>query len=433
MLWLAGRLCENMCPVPEHPFLSSRAENTMRITVRTAQLDEYSTLEQQLMRGFGGDSHDGEVERRRALLPPERTSCAFDGEHMIGTCGGYGLELALPGGNTLPMCGTTIVTVAQTHRRRGVLRQMMRHHLDQALERDDPLAGLWASEGSIYPRFGFGPAAECLLARIDSRAVNIDGVDPALKLRSVELADVESAIGAFYESIWRERAGHFARGREWWRMRFCTDPEHYRDGGSEMRCVVCERDGNVEGYVRYRQFMTEAEFGQGVIRGAELMAPGAAAHAALWNFLLNIDLFPKIEFWNLPVDDELEWRVADLYKVRRTIIDNLWLRILDVPRALSARAYNVDEKIRIQVHDEFGEHACGCFELETSPAGSQCTTTSADADVELPAWALGALYLGRRCALPMTKAGIIKGSEADVLKLDRMFLWDRDPWCSELF
>ena len=135
----------------------------MALTIRPIKDSEFDLFRSKIARGFGGDIHkEDDPKNLRSILEPTRTVCAFDGKELVGTCAAFTLDLTVPGA-TLGMGGTTMITVQPTHRRRGALRAMMQAHLEEIKDRGEPLAGLWASESSIYGRFGYGYAVEAFM------------------------------------------------------------------------------------------------------------------------------------------------------------------------------------------------------------------------------------------------------------------------------
>ena len=156
----------------------------MKITTRPITRDETVQFREAIMFGFGEDLDDDEFppEWLDDLLPLDRTVAAFDGDQIVGTLGGFPFEITVPGGAQVPMAGTTIVTVAATHRRRGALSAMMNDHFRDGLKRGEPLVGLWASESLIYGRFGFGVATEQDEIEIDQSRIRVEGEAGSVRL-----------------------------------------------------------------------------------------------------------------------------------------------------------------------------------------------------------------------------------------------------------
>jgi predicted acetyltransferase len=159
----------------------------------------------------------------------------------------------------------------------------------------------------------------------------------------------------------------------------------------------------------------------------------AGAHAALWRYLTTIDLFPRVSYWNLPVDDPLRWKMRSPRRLEQPIKDALWLRVLDVPAALTARRYASDGALTVAVTDAYYEDLAGSYRLEGGPEAAACERTSAGSDLQMSSGALAMLYLGGRSVATLAAAGLIEGDAAAVALADRMFAWHRAPWCAEVF
>lgn len=406
----------------------------MDLTVRTITADEYDDFLLNLNRTFGGDPSGEGPDRFRSLLPPDRTVAAFDGETMVGTGGGFPLELTVPGGQ-LAMSGTTVVTVRPTHRRKGVLTAMMRFHLDDAREREEPLAGLWASESAIYGRYGYGSAVDRHETEVDGRTVQFIGEAPAGQVQLVEIDEAKKLAPGIHDRVRRQRPGMFARTELWWEHRLFYDPERWRDGASSRRWVFYfDAAGNATGYVAFRQKEKwEEQLAGGSVFVTELLAVDDEAHTGLWRFLTGVDLFPIAHYWSAPVDDPLPWKVNDRRRVQRKRYESLWLRLLDVPAALEARAYEGAGRMVLGLTDAFYPDLAGSYSLEAGPGGASCERTDAEPDLVMDIADLGSIYLGGHRASTLARAGRITGTPDVIAAADRIFGWSTTPWCPEVF
>lgn len=401
--------------------------------VRLITDDEVGLFRSRLARGFGRDlpEDDGKTEERfHATLDRDRVFAAFDGDDLVGTIAAYSLDVTVPGGAVLPMGGTTIITVQPTHRRRGVLRAMMDRHFQDVTDHEEPLAGLWASEGTIYGRFGFAPATyrhnmKMVTTGVEFRTSS-DGV-----VRFVDKTDAPKVIVDIYDRFQPLVAGVLSRSEVWWTHRVFADVEAWREGASEFRYVVHEEDGLPTGYAMYRQKDKWEDFSaDGEVSVEEVLALTPAAHTGLWSFLAGIDLYPNLSNWNMAIDDPLSELVTDERQVRRGIRDAMWLRVMDAPRALEGRTYETDDNMVIEVSDENGSST---YRLEVEEGVASCVRTTADPDVSMDLDVLGHLYLGGGNALAMAAAGRIHGETGTVLRLQRLFHTAAAPWCSGVF
>ena len=409
----------------------------MDVTVRPIAENEIDEFRTALVQTFGADvkpDDDEGRERFSATFPLDRTVAAFEAGAIVGTGGGFPFDLTIPGG-TAPMSGTTVITVRPTHRRRGVLRQMMQAHLDDTRRRAEPFAGLWASEAIIYGRFGYGAAADMHDVSIDARTTAFLGEPPPGSVRFIEGDDLQKPIAAVYEQVRPTRPGMLSRSEAWWKHRRFSDPPEWRGGASARRWVVYfDASGEAAGYVAFRQ---KEKFDDGVFDSSvsvvELMAASDDAHTALWRFLLSVDLFPNVSYWNAPVDDPLPWKLTNRRAVQRKQSESLWLRILDIPAALEARAYSASGRLALGVHDAYYPDLAGTYVLEAGPDGATCERADVDPEIELDVADLGSVYLGGHRSSSLAAAGRITGTQESLAKADALLSWDRAPWCPEVF
>jgi predicted acetyltransferase len=405
--------------------------------IRTITADDADLFRSRLSRGFGRDSDDDDAARERfeATFDFDRTFAAFDGDDIVGTCAAFSLGLTVPGGAEVPMGGTTIITVQPTHRRQGVLRRLMDRHLDEVADRDEPLAGLWASEATIYGRFGYGQATHRHMAKIENGGV-VFRRPPAesTRVRLVEPDEAEKLLPPLYDSVRVTKPGMLTRSKEWWASRIFADPESWRGGKSAHRYLVCDVDGAPAGYAIYRQDAKWDDFvATGEVDVVEVVSSDPTAHLGMWSFLTSIDLFPKVSWWNMPLDDPLAVTITDTRKLRRTLSDALWIRLMDVAVALEARSYECDGVVTFSIADRTRPENEGTYRLEVADGAASCSRTSDIAELSLDTEVLGHLYLGGGDALAMAAAGRLVGGHGPIATLHRMFRTDSPPWCNEVF
>ena len=396
--------------------------------IRTIRDDEVPAWRLALIETFGGDpatDPEGE-ERSRALVALDRTWGAFDRGRIVATAAAFDFTLSVPGG-ALPMSGLTMVSVRPTHRRRGVLRAMMELHLEAARRHGDPIAGLWASEATIYGRFGYGHAVE-------SEAITFHTTGAVVaagrELDEVEVIDDAAAgelLPGVYDRAFAARPGMFSRTPAWWRYRRLVDRVDLRGGASPRRQVVARRDGVATGYVAYRQRLAWDPTGpSGSFEIDELMAIDPRAEATLWRFVASVDLYPKVSWWNAPVDCVLPWLLDDPRRVTRRRTETLWLRPEDIARVLAARTYAVDGRLRLGVAGE-------TFELVADGGAGRAAPTGDAPEVVLDRSALGSIVLGGFAPSFLARAGRLSGEPRALALADRMFASPIAPWCAEIF
>ncbi|MCC5480260.1 GNAT family N-acetyltransferase [Streptomyces barringtoniae] len=364
-----------------------------------------------LYRAFGAQAVPPEErELDKSLTEFDRSLAAWDGDRIVGTTGAFSFRMTVPGGAALPVAGVTMVSVAATHRRRGVLTSMMRRQLDDVRALGEPLAVLTASEPAIYGRFGYGAATFRTAAEIDTSRVTLSlppGVED-VRLRYAAPADVLDACEAVYAALVPLRPGMLAR-RPGWEQAGLLDPESRRDGASALQCVVAERDGEVTGYVRFSTKIGWGESGHdGTVCLKDLAALDPVTEAALWRFLFGIDLMTTLSVGSRPVDDAWRYLVSDTRRCRPRLKDDAYVRLVDVGAALSARTYPAPVDVVLEVEDVFCPWNAGRWRLTGDAKGASCERTSDAADLSLSVRELGASYLGGVTLLSLAAAGRVR-------------------------
>ncbi|MFB6850582.1 GNAT family N-acetyltransferase [Streptomyces sp. NPDC056373] len=379
--------------------------------LRVLRPDDWDTWYDALLRGFGGVPEAAEErELWRSLTEHDRSLGIWDGDECVGTAGAFSFRLTVPGGASLPVAGVTMVSVAATHRRRGLLTSMMRRQLDDVRAWGEPLAVLTASEPAIYGRFGYGNATLSLAAEIDTTRVGLsvpDGTDD-VRVRYAVPADVLDVCEALYARLVPARPGMLARRPGWERLGV-LDPESTREGASPLQCVLAERDGETVGYARYRvKPEWELSGSNGTVTVEDLAALDPAADAALWRFLFGIDLTSKVTVRSRPVDDTWQYLVSDQRRCHPWFRDSLYVRPVEVGAALEARTYQTPVDVVFEVEDAFCPWNAGRWRLTGDPKGASCERTTDAADVALSVRELGAAYLGGVSLASLAAAGRVR-------------------------
>jgi len=409
----------------------------MSFEIRELTPDSVDAFRQAISSGFGHDVdfEDKEgAERFGIVFNRERMLPVFDGDQIVGTGGDFDLTVTVPGGAQVPMSGLTIITVQPTHTRRGILTAMMRAHIDRARDRGEPLGGLWASEVQIYGRFGYGSAADMRSIKYDARYAGHGLREPGVTVRLVSPQEASEILPLLFSEVQRTRPGMYQRTEEWWKYRLFWDREKDRQGLSALRHAVAEEGGKPIGYVTYRQKSSWEALPEGEIRIREIITPTDAAYRALWHYVTNIDLFPIVKHWNLPVDDPLQMLLRDGRALStEDLSDSLWMRLIEVPKALESRSYTGSGAITIDVHDPFASWNDGTYRLEVEDGQATCRPVGMDAEVAMDVNTLGAIYLGGRDAKALARIGRIEGAPEAVARLDALFRGAIAPWCAEVF
>lgn len=371
---------------------------------------------------------------------------AGDGR-LAGVHASFPFAMPVPGA-VVPTSGLTWVGVRPDHRRRGLLGAMIGAHFERSLARGEPVSALFAAEAGIYGRFGYGSASDGVWLTLDRRAPlrAVAGSDDlAVRLESLDPAVHGALVDAVHRAAGRGRPGWIARDTEVLRARHLVDPPAWRHGGEPLRIATVRgpapgdgSDPEVRGYALFRR--TERwEDGRprGTVHVRELAAVDAAAAHRLWTFLLDLDLTVSVETAALPVDDPLTWLLVDPRAAVTRVLDNLWVRLLDLPVALAARRYAAPLDVVLGVTDARLPANAGTWRLRTTGSdgagahAAQVERTTAPPDVTLDVRELGAAYLGGRSLTPLATAGLAaEHTPGALLAASAAFRWPLAPLCS---
>jgi predicted acetyltransferase len=309
---------------------------------------------------------------------------------------------------------------------------MMRAHIDDIHQSGEPIAALWASEETIYGRFGYGRAGFCGEAIIPKERVAFERpVERRGAVRFVEHDEARTVFPPLWDALAQERPGVFSRSQEWWNFRIFEDPEDRRRGAGPKRFALLELDGKAAGYAIYRHQMSfDNAVTSGKIVVVEALATTPQANAELWRFLLDIDWVATIELHLIPPDHPLFFLLAEPRYAAYRPADAIWVRLIDVGAALSGRTYASDDEIVFDVTDTF----CPWNEGTWQVAGGIAERTNATADIRLDARELGAAYLGGIGFRQLAQGGNVEELTPGALdRADGIFRHGLHPWCPEIF
>jgi predicted acetyltransferase len=382
---------------------------------------------------FGRDKPDEQwAERWLKNFELERMLAAFDDGTIVGGAGAFSLRMTVPGGAALPAAGTTVVGVLPTHRRRGIFRSMMRAHLDDVRDRGEPLAVLWASEETIYGRYGYGLASlsiEFEIARVygDFRP----GSEPVGQVRLVDAEAAAALMPPVYEAVQRMTPGMCERSSSWWAERLLLDLPEFRGGGGPKLYAILEVDGRPEAYAIYRMYVTFGRLGpETTVRTIEVVGATPEANLSIWRYLLDVDWTEKLVAQLLPIEHPFLLLLARLNLSRPTVSDGLWVRLVDVGAALSGRSYTGGGAVVLDVRDDFCSWNAGRWRLEDGAA----VRTDADADLALDVSDLASVYLGGFTFRELRQARRVEElRDGAISRADAIFRSDTAPWCPEIF
>ena len=413
----------------------------MSVEIRVVGADEVEpwvkAMRLTYLMNVGGGPGPEAIELIRQTWAPGRHWGAFDDGRCVATLRTFATSLTVPGSastNTVATDSLTAVTVAATHRRQGILTRMLDQSLAEARERGDVVSILRAAEWPIYGRFGYAPASWAANFKVlSARNPSLSPPDHPIRLRQVDPAQLFTIGPSVHEQIRRQSHGQTTPMPGYWERELGLRgiPPI---GGREPNCIVAEdAAGHAVGYLTWIGKDGGDWFEEPVgIVVREFLSSNLDAYKAMWGYLLNMDLVKTIEINERPVDEPLPWLLSDGRVLKPVwIADDVWLRILDLPAALSARHYQCADRIVLEVIDrESGGWAAGRYTLDGGPDGAQCTATpKATVDLRLSQRALAALYLSGNSVWTQRAAGLIDEQTPGACdRLQSMLFQSREPW-----
>jgi predicted acetyltransferase len=390
-----------------------------------------------MMTTFLGDPAESRVWaewRREHGWTPERAWGARADGRWIATLRTIETTLSVPGGAVISADALTNVTVAATHRRRGLLSALLTSSLTAAHGRGDAVSVLLAAEWPIYGRFGYAPASLGAYYTLNPRRRGAQLAKPVpQRVRQVSADELRSIAPGVFTQARIERAGNIDRSADRWDTLLAANgfPEPLKPTPT---FVVHERDGVADGFASWvphgGDWDDTHEGGQ--IKVVELWAASDEAYAGLWQYLLSLDVVEQIHIRTRPVDEPLRWLLTDGRALQQTYAgDHIWLRLLDVPAALTARRYATADRLVIDVvDDDNGGWAAGTYAVEPG----HCARTTEPTDLRVHQRALAAAYLGGFSLTGQRAAGLVEEVQPGALvRADAMFATPMAPWCGTDF
>jgi predicted acetyltransferase len=401
------------------------------IAVRAGVAGDYEAVSAVFAAAMMFDPSDDD-ELGKQQFEPERALLATDGAEVVGTTRALTRDLSVPGA-VVAAAHVTGVGVRATHRRRGVMSELISRQLREVPE---AIAVLWASEPGIYGRFGYGAAAWGTSYEIDLRRVG----PPRVELRPGELGvltadEALKELPPLLRSLQERRPGVSGRSELGW-QKHLEDKKDHRDGRIERQILV-HRDeaGAIDGYALWRGKMNwEATGPANEVLVEELVALNPTAYKALWQYVLTLDLAATLGYGYAAIDEPLQQLVTTPTALNRRVSESLWVRITDVARALGQRQYAVAVDLVFEVADDIIPSNAGRFRLTADGASVSCERTDDPADLALSIRELGAAYLGGRTFAEFAAAGrVTEHTEGALNAASSAFAWPVAPVSLEVF
>ena len=388
---------------------------------------EWAELVRLLNLGFAAPWSEAQLEAEQKVWEPDRSIVATEDKELVGHTSAFSLQMTVPGAQ-LPVAGVTLVAVSPTHRRRGILRDLMRKQLTELHETGaESVAALTASEPAIYGRFGYGLASdhqEITVPRASRALRPVAGVED-VKVRYADPVESLDLCTTIHNAEAADRPGMFLHDDRW--QQYVSGENVVTDtkNGSPLRCVLAKRDGETTGYALFRTKRRD----KSSVDVSRVHARDLASRVALWQFLLDQDLMSETTYEQLASDDPLLSLLIDPRSPRATTLDGMWVRPADVGRALAGRTYASEIDVVLGIEDDFCPWNAGSWHLTGGPSGATCESTARPADLLLGVRDLGAVYLGKPSLAQLRAAGLVEERTPGALSAaSSAFLGARLPW-----
>ena len=376
-------------------------------------------------------------EHGRRLLEMDRVIGAKDGDRWVATAAAYSFRLTVPGGREVGAPGLTDVSVAPSHRRRGILRAMMTWVLDQAVERGEPVAILWASESAIYQRLGYGIGTLQSTFDIERTRIRFTRpVEPIGRMRIVDRDEALTLIPPVYEAIRRRTPGAVSRNEGRWANDLLFDAEWMQRGNGTKFMAVLEVDGEVRGYVLYRVLNQWDDRGpDNVVVVLEVIGLDHASERTIWSWVMDLDLAGHVRGQRGPVPHPLLLELTEPRRMGLTIRDALLIRIVDLRAALEGRGYAAPGSLTFDLTDVDRPLNDGRWRLEVADdGGATLTAAKNEPDLRLDTSDLATVYLGAFRFADLAFAGrVTECRPRAIAAADQLFATGASAWCSMIF
>jgi predicted acetyltransferase len=407
---------------------------TDELELRTATDDELPALAEMISGAFLQDPDDDLLDLERLVYEPDRMHVILDSGRFVASGGVLTRELTVPGA-VVPAAHVTAVAVAPTHRRRGLLSRLMSAQLESVRDRGvEPIAALWASEGAIYGRFGYGAAAWHVSYEAVKQETSVPGTTAPGRLRPVVPREATAEFAEIYDRVRVDRPGYSGRPGRWWEH-LMADPKERRRGMTALRGILYEVGGTVEGYAIWRAKGGWGDTGpNGEVQVGELVALSTESYSALWRFLFSIDLTRTVKYQFAAVDEPLRYLVTNPTGLGASVSPSLWVRVVDVQAALAARRYAAPVDVVVEVSDAMFSSNEGRWHLVGDGSSAKCEATNAAPDLAFDVRELGAAYLGGVSLRTLADAGLVSEQQQGSLAAASLaFGWHRSPSAVEIF
>jgi predicted acetyltransferase len=406
----------------------------MDVEIRTIGPDEIDAYIVAFGLAFSDPTTEELLRRERPVVEADRSHAAFEDGEIVGGAQAASFRMTMPGGASVPVAGVVAVGVRPTHRRRGINTALMRAQLDDVHDRGEALAALYASEAGIYGRFGYGLASFMGELNLEvERSAFGPAYRPSGRVRLLDRDVALPLMREVHDEAAADRPGMLMLDDRWWDREYFPWESEQKD--EPVYYAVHDADGRVDGFATY---VVKHEWPNGIPRlelsVRRMVATTPRGWADVWRYLFDVDLVHTVKAWNRPVDEPLLDLMQEPRRLRFTVQDAMFLRLVDVEAALAARVYAAPGRVVVEVADPFCPWNQGRYLVEAGPDGAAAERTDDEPEISCTVTDLGATYLGGTSWRRLRRSGrVTELREGALARADAMFAWDPAPWCSVHF
>lgn len=381
---------------------------------------------------YTSDSTDYYIKRLKMLADPKRALALADNDKIIGTANSFSEYISLPTNKSSKVAAVSYVSVQPTHRRQGILSEMMKLQLNQIYSQyKEPLAILWPSETAIYGRFGYAPTREKHYKISKHNAKFISGLnDYPLETK---ILNKKEAINSYLEinnNLMNKRPGVMKLTKKWAERRIEDLSSKYLSTGPSYFVGIYDANKLV-GFVTYT-IEGSNEYGNmpSSLNIWDIIYINDKAAINIWNYCLNIDLVDEIYAKGVPEDDVLESLLISPGSLNARVTTGFWIRIVDVIKALETRSYNEKGKLIFNLSDSIINQNNNTFLLDTKNQNPTCKISTESPDIEITINGLSEIYLGTFNLNNLIASQNLKIINKKIINfINRAFKENNTPFC----
>ena len=371
------------------------------------------------------------INRLKKLATPDRAIALFDENKIIGTANSFGESISLPSNKKAKVAAVSYVSVMPTHRRQGILSEMMKIQLNEIHSiHKEPLAVLWPSESAIYGRFGYAPTHEKHYSISKNNAKFLPQISSNnLKINFLNKKEAIECYVQVNNKLMESRPGVMELTNDWAERRIEDLISNHLSNGPSYFIGIFDNKTPV-GLVTY-SIENNNDYGNmpASLHIWDILYLNIESAIKLWNFCLNIDLVEEIHAKGVPEDDVLEALLISPGDLNARLTTGLWIRIVDVINSLEARTYEHNGEIILKVDDSIIKDNNNTYLLNTNDKSTpKCEITSKNPDVEITIQGLSEIYLGTFDLNNLIASGNIKNKKV-IKTIKEIFKSESKPFC----